>query len=76
MDNIPEKFRNNDGTLNADALIKSYSELEKKMGSMVSVPNENSDDESRQRFNRAIGVPENRCISWLSFAFPILLASW
>ena len=59
MDNIPEKFRNNDGTLNADALIKSYSELEKKMGTMVSVPNENSDDESRQRFNRAIGVPEN-----------------
>lgn len=59
MDNIPEKFRNTDGTLNADALIKSYSELEKKMGTMVSVPNENSDDESRQRFNRAIGVPEN-----------------
>ena len=29
------------------------------MGTMVSVPNENSDDESRQRFNRAIGVPEN-----------------
>lgn len=59
MDNIPEKFRNNDGTLNTDALIKSYNELEKKMGSMISIPNENSDDASRQKFNRAIGVPEN-----------------
>ena len=24
MENIPEKFRKDDGTLNADALIKSY----------------------------------------------------
>ena len=29
MDNIPEKFRNNDGTLNTDALMRSYNELEK-----------------------------------------------
>ena len=29
MENIPEKFRKEDGTLNADALIKSYTELEK-----------------------------------------------
>ena len=28
MENIPEKFLNKDGTLNSDALIKSYSELE------------------------------------------------
>ena len=59
MDNIPEKFRNNDGTINTDALVKSYSELEKKMGQMVSVPNENSDDVARQKFNRAIGVPDS-----------------
>lgn len=57
MDNVPEKFLNEDGTLNSEALIKSYSELEKKMGSMVSVPTEDADDEARQKFNRAIGVP-------------------
>ena len=59
MDNIPEKFRNDDGTLNTDALMRSYNELEKKIGTMISVPNENSDDVSRQKFNRAIGVPED-----------------
>ena len=30
MDNIPEKFRNDDGTLNTAALMNSYTELEKK----------------------------------------------
>ena len=35
MDKIPEKFLNEDGTLNTDALVKSYCELEKKMGRMV-----------------------------------------
>jgi len=59
MENIPEKFLNEDGTLNTDALTKSYSELEKKMGSMVSVPNDESDDQVREKFNYAIGVPVN-----------------
>ena len=59
MENIPEKFLNKDGTLNTDALLKSYSELEKKMGTMISVPAEDSDDVTRAKFNRAIGVPEN-----------------
>ncbi len=59
MDNIPEKFLNQDGTLNSESLIKSYTELEKKIGTMISVPNENSDDEAKRKFNRAIGVPEN-----------------
>ena len=59
MDNIPEKFQNTDGTLNSDALIKSYTELEKKIGTMVSVPTKDSDDVTRKKFNRAIGVPEN-----------------
>ena len=30
MEKIPEKFLNTDGTLNTSALIKSYTELEKK----------------------------------------------
>ncbi|MBE6461596.1 MAG: hypothetical protein E7006_02000 [Alphaproteobacteria bacterium] len=59
MDNIPEKFLNKDGTLNSEALIKSYTELEKKIGTMISVPNENSDEQTRYKFNRAIGVPES-----------------
>jgi len=55
---IPEKFQNDDGTLNTDALIKSYSELEKKIGTMISVPTEDSDNESREKFMHAIGVPK------------------
>ena len=59
MENIPGKFLNKDGTLNTGALLKSYSELEKKIGTMISVPGEDSDDVTRAKFNRAIGVPEN-----------------
>jgi len=59
MQKIPEKFQNPDGTVNVDALLKSYSELEKKMGNMISIPNNNTDDATREKFNRAIGVPEN-----------------
>ena len=59
MENIPEKFLNSDGTLNSESLIKSYVELEKKIGTMVTVPNSESDTQTKQKFNRAIGVPEN-----------------
>ncbi|MBN1281468.1 MAG: hypothetical protein JW985_00675 [Alphaproteobacteria bacterium] len=59
MNKIPEKFLNEDGTLNSDALVKSYSELEKKIGSMISVPDEDSDPDVREKFNRAIGVPDD-----------------
>lgn len=54
---IPEKFQNQDGTLNSDALIKSYSELEKKIGTMVSVPTDDSDATAHEKFRRATGVP-------------------
>jgi hypothetical protein len=56
---IPEKFQNEDGTLNGDALIKSYTELEKKIGTMISVPADDSDSSAREKFNRAIGVPND-----------------
>lgn len=59
MNDIPEKFQNSDGTLNTDALLKSYSELEKKIGTMITVPTDDSDENVRARFNRAIGVPES-----------------
>ena len=58
MEKIPEKFLDNNGELNTSALIKSYCELEKKMGNMIVVPNENSDDATKQKFNHAIGVPD------------------
>jgi hypothetical protein len=56
---IPEKFKNEDGTLNSESLIKSYSELEKKIGTMISVPGDDADDGVREKFMRAIGVPES-----------------
>lgn len=59
MEKIPEKFLNEDGTLNSEALLKSYSELEKKIGTMISVPTEESDETVRTKFYKAIGVPEN-----------------
>ncbi|MCR4918080.1 MAG: hypothetical protein K5912_04015 [Alphaproteobacteria bacterium] len=59
MEKIPEKFLNKDGTLNSDALIKSYTELEKKIGTMIPVPNETDDENTQKKFFRAIGVPEN-----------------
>lgn len=59
MEKIPEKFLNEDGTLNADALMKSYSELERKIGTMVSVPAPDADASVRAKFLRAIGVPES-----------------
>ncbi len=58
MEKIPEKFKNQDGTLNTDALIKSYAALEKKIGTMISVPSDDADDDMRNRFRRAIGVPD------------------
>lgn len=59
MEKIPEKFLNEDGTLNTNALLKSYSELEKKIGTMISVPADDADKETRTKFYRAIGVPES-----------------
>lgn len=59
MEQIPEKFLDEKGELKTDALVKSYCELEKKMGNMISVPNEESDTESKQKFNHAIGVPDS-----------------
>ena len=59
MEQIPEKFLDDHGELNTNALLKSYCELEKKLSGMVAVPNEESDDAAKQKFNHAIGVPDN-----------------
>ncbi|MBD5400145.1 hypothetical protein HDR61_00115 [bacterium] len=59
MEQVPEKFLNKDGSVNTDALIKSYTALEKKIGTMVSVPTADSDNDLRSKFNHAIGVPDS-----------------
>ena len=59
MEQIPEKFLDANGELNTSALVKSYCELEKKMSNMISIPNEESDESTKQKFNHAIGVPES-----------------
>lgn len=59
MEQIPEKFLDEKGELNTSVLVKSYCELEKKIGSMISVPNDESDESAKQKFNHAIGVPDN-----------------
>jgi hypothetical protein len=55
---VPEKFWNVDtGAIRTDALLKSYVELERKLGSMVALPGDD-DPEARQRLQRALGMPE------------------
>lgn len=56
-DGVPEKFWDREaGMIRTDALLKSYVELERKLGSMVPLPSED-DQEGRERLRRALGVP-------------------
>lgn len=58
-DAVPEKFRDpQTGALRVDLLLKSYRALEQKLAGMVALPGDDADDLSRQRFHRALGVPE------------------
>ena len=59
MEHIPEKFLDENGELNTSALVKSYCELEKKIGNMITIPNNESDEATKQKFNHAIGVPDS-----------------
>lgn len=59
-DAVPEKFRDpQTGAIRVDLLVKSYRALEQKLAGMVSVPGDDSDDDARMRFNRALGVPDS-----------------
>lgn len=59
-DGIPEKFWDPEaGTLRTDALLKSYLELERKLGSMVPMPGEDGDLAGNMRLRRLLGVPES-----------------
>ncbi|MGH6896414.1 MAG: capsid assembly protein [Geminicoccaceae bacterium] len=54
---VPEKFWDREaGTIRTEALLKSYVELERKLGSMVPLPGDD-DQEGRERLRRALGVP-------------------
>jgi len=57
---VPEKFWDGAaGTVRTEALLKSYLEIERKLGSMVALPADESDSEARSRLQRALGVPDS-----------------
>jgi hypothetical protein len=54
---VPEKFWDREArATRTDALLKSYVELERKLGSMVPLPGDD-DQEGRERLWRVLGVP-------------------
>jgi len=54
-DGLPDKFWDDEAQMiRVDALVKSYTELEKRMSGSIPEP---TDDETRERFLRAAGVP-------------------
>lgn len=56
---VPAKFWDGEaGSVRTDALLKSYLELERKLGSMVALPTDDGDSDAHNRLRRALGVPE------------------
>ena len=56
---VPEKFWDaTTGALRTDALLKSYLQLERKLGSMMPVPKE-EDPESLDKLHRILGRPDS-----------------
>jgi hypothetical protein len=57
---VPEKFWDGEaGCIRTDSLLKSYLQIERKLGSMISLPADDADREGRSRLHRALGVPES-----------------
>jgi hypothetical protein len=57
---VPEKFWSPElGTVRTEALLKSYLELERKLGSMAPPPTDEANSEQQARLMRALGVPES-----------------
>jgi hypothetical protein len=57
---VPEKFWDAEaGCVRADALLKSYLEIERKLGSMIALPADETDREGYSRLHRALGVPDS-----------------
>lgn len=58
-DDVPEKFWDAEqGQLRTDALLKSYVELERKLGQMISLPADSCKPHGDERFRRLLGIPE------------------
>lgn len=58
-DGIPEKFWDPEAnTVRTEALIKSYCELERKLGRMVPLPGDEADISGNERLRKALGVPD------------------
>lgn len=56
---VPEKFWDPEsGAVRTEAVLKSYLELERKLGSMVPLPTDEADREGHARLRRVLGVPE------------------
>jgi hypothetical protein len=56
---VPEKFRDAaTGEVRIEALLKSYRELERRLSQRAQPPGPEAPEEERQRFRRALGVPE------------------
>ncbi len=56
---VPEKFWDAErGEVRVEALLRSYAELERKLGRMVALPEGPEDVEGRRRLLRALGWPE------------------
>lgn len=55
---VPEKFWDAAaGSLRTEALLKSYVELERKLGTMIAPPADDADVEGQRRLREALGVP-------------------
>jgi hypothetical protein len=56
---VPAKFRDpKTGDLDAEALLRSYLELERKLARTVELPAEGGEPEADPAFRRALGVPD------------------
>lgn len=56
---VPEKFWDaSTKSIRTDSLLKSYLQLEKKLGTMIPLPSED-DPAARERLHRALGRPES-----------------
>ncbi|MGD9637840.1 MAG: hypothetical protein AB7U85_02120 [Alphaproteobacteria bacterium] len=57
---VPEKFKNyKSGGINANELLKSYIELEKKLSNMIKLPFDKNNPQERTTFRKAFGIPED-----------------
>ncbi|EHM03330.1 hypothetical protein HMPREF9946_00292 [Acetobacteraceae bacterium AT-5844] len=59
-EDVPEKFWDTETkALRVEALLKSYKELERRLSQRMAPPGPDAPDEEKQRFRRAIGVPDS-----------------